>query len=392
MSINEIVNRKVKLFIFCTGAGSGFQDKLWNVPGCSTVLVGAGFPYDSKLTSKIIGYTPDKFVSAETSVELAMAAYMEAFDPEAKDYNTVGIGLSASVISSRVSKGDHKIFVTAINNNASITLSYTLRQGIGSNTDPLATQAWAQEHMKEGQREKDGAIADKLIELAISRLLDISYSANVSPIVSDASQMVKNQILARPFFKADGSKCTTKDFFGQTDNYNNYVFYPGSFNPLHHGHLFAAKQSYKTAVHLNDEIKELIFSTCINPKHKSEPSVQELLQRIKQIRGHNFILTLDDPYYTDKAKMFPGSMIAMGADVLISLFDPKWGLDPVKMLDVFAENNIKFLVQGRMVGDTFLKLSDIRNNNKLLQDGKYYKCFAHVEGRTDISSTQLRNK
>jgi hypothetical protein len=377
MSIEQLLNKKVRAFIYATGAGAGAQRSLWNIPGCSSFLVGAGFPYDTKLTSEIISYTPNKFVSKETSAELAMAAYMNAFDPSVKDVDTIGIGLTASVASIKEHRGEHQIFVTAISNNKSIGINYILNKGSGLE-----------------QRIQDGDIADQLIHNIICKLLNIDYKPKnwQSVVYYDTSVLVKDLITVRPFFKADGTKCAAKDFFGEVADYSNYVFYPGSFNPFHYGHSNGAKQSFKTAVHLNDNVKDVIFSTCINPKHKAEPTSAELLQRIKQMRGQNFLLTKDDPYFVDKARMFPGAMISMGADVLLSLFDPKWGLDPVEMLEVFRENNVRFLVQGRLVGDTFVSLRDVRDANKLMQDVKYYRLFAHVEGRSDISSTELRNK
>ena len=398
MSIHELLQSSLRAFIYSTGAGAGATKQLWDIPGCSSYLVGTGFPYDPKQTSKVIGYTPKQFCSMETAAELAMAAYMEAYDPNNKDQsiNNVGIGLSGSVASTVEHKGDHRLYIVAVTDNRVITAYVKLRKGSG-----------------EVQRQKDGDVSDYLITDMLEESanlngltkFEMNYigSTMVEEFVKeDNEKLVKDLLLARPFFHADGTKSSAKDYFGETHNYNEYIFYPGSFNPYHDGHAQGSLAAFKTAVHLNDNVKGLVHTTCINPKHKAEPTVPELLRRIKQMRSKNFLLTLDDPYYVDKAKMFPGSMIAMGADVLLSLFDPKWGLDPVEMLDVFADNNVRFLVQGRLVGDKFYKLQEIRELIKVikpdgktyypLQDTKYYRCFAHVEGRLDLSSTELRNK
>jgi nicotinic acid mononucleotide adenylyltransferase len=387
MSIHSLLEKKIRTFIYSTGAGAGAQKTLWDIPGCSSFLVGCGFPYETKLTSKIIGYTPKQFSSMETAAELAMAAYMEAYDPDAEHVDTIGIGLSGSVASTVEHRGDHRLNIVAINNKQVYTSYIKLPKGAA----PV-------------QRKQDGGVADMLILETLNGMSDpekintfkwmYSGSSYTTEIVQDFdSNIVKDLLLERPYFKADGTK-HSKDYFmlhSVAEDFADWVFYPGTFNPFHLGHESGAKSSFKTAVGLNSNVIDVVFSTCINPKHKSEPTVQETLQRIKQMRNKNYLLTRDDPYYIDKSNMFPGAMFAIGADVLLSMFDPKWGLDSKAMLDFFLKNNTKFLVQGRLIGDKFTTLNSSRFNIDLLREFKYNNIFIDVPGRNDISSTELRS-
>lgn len=385
MAIEDLLQKKIRTFIFSTGSGAGATKLLWEVPGCSSFLVGTGFPYDTKLTSKIIGYTPKSFSSMETAAELAMAAYMEAYDPDVKDVNTIGIGLSGSVASTIEHRGDHRLYIVAINNKQVYTSYLKLEKGSGLD-----------------QRKIDGLISDSLILETLSNMSssekidsfnwmyqDFSYTKDI--IQDFDSNIIKDLLLASPYFKADGTK-HSKDYFGKSEDFSNWIFYPGTFNPFHLGHDLGAKASFKTAIKLNDNIIDVVFSTCMNPKHKVEPTVQETLQRIKQMRNKNYLLTRDDAYYIDKSNMFPAAMFAIGADVLLSIFDPKWGLDSKAMLDLFLKNKTKFLVQGRLIGDKFTTLASSRFNIDLLRDYKYSNIFIDVPGRNDITSTQLRLK
>jgi hypothetical protein len=385
MSIQQLLDIPFRTFIYTTGCGAGIQNKLWKLPGCSSFLAGCGFPYAPELTSEVIGYTPSKFVSKETAIELAMSAYMKAFDASKSDMNVIGIGLSGSVASAIEHRGDHRLYVAAVHNKGCDVTYVKLSKGSGAI-----------------KREEDGDISNSLILKTLYGVLGLedkmmfkwSYQGSCyTPEIelSEESELLYSLIQERPFFKSDGSKCSSPEFFSGED-YSNYVFYPGSFNPLHYGHLNAKKAAFNAAVHLNNDIKDTIFTTCVNPPHKNKLSSVEILQRIKQMRGQNFLLTWDDPYYTHKAKMFPGSNIIIGTDVLLSIFDPKWNLDPIEMLNSFKENRVRFLVRGRLIDGKFISLADCRAQIKLLNDNNYYNLFAHVDGRDDISSTELRNK
>lgn len=385
MSTQQLLDIPFRTFIYTTGAGAGIQNKLWKLPGCSSFLAGCGFPYAPELTSEVIGYTPSKFVSKETAIELAMAAYIKAFDASKPDMNVIGIGLSGSVASAVEHRGDHRLYVAAVHNKGCEVTYVKLSKGSGA-----------------VKREEDGDIANTLILRTLFGVLDLEHkltfkwgysgSCYASEIeVSEESELLYSLIQSRPAFRADGTKCTRSEFFDGED-YSNHIFYPGSFNPLHYGHLNTKNAAFKAAVHLDDNVRDSVFTTCVNPPHKNKLSSVEILQRIKQMKGQNFLLTWDDPYYTHKAKMFPGGKIILGADVLISIFDPKWGLDSVEMLNTFKENGVRFLVRGRLVDGKFTSLADCRAQIKLLNDSNYYSLFAHVDGRDDISSTDLRNK
>lgn len=362
MSIQQLLDTPFRTFIYTTGAGAGLQNMLWKLPGCSSFLAGCGFPYAPELTSEVIGYFPEKFVSKETAIELATAAYMKAYDPHALNNNVIGIGLSGSVASAVEHRGDHRLYVAAVHNKGCDVTYVKLSKGSGA-----------------VKREEDGHIANVLLLQTLFGVLGIEdkmafqwgykgscYTSEIES--SEQSELLYSLIQKRPFFKFDGTKSSASDFFGEKNNYSNYIFYPGSFNPLHYGHLNAKNAAFKAAVHLNDDVNDSVFTTCVNPPHKDKLSSVEILQRIKQMRGQNFLLTWDDPYYTHKAKMFPGGNFVIGTDVLLSIFDPKWGLDSIEMLNTFKENNVKFLVRGRLIGDKFVNLTDCRAQIKLLND------------------------
>src|SRR5271157_5673962 len=104
----------VSIHVIATGAGAGFQQKLWEVSGSSAYLSGATFPYSAEEQEELLGFIPEHFCSEEAAIDLASAAYMKAYKFGGK--KPVGIGLTASVASEHEHRGDHRLDVCIMTN------------------------------------------------------------------------------------------------------------------------------------------------------------------------------------------------------------------------------------------------------------------------------------
>lgn len=393
--LQQLLDRKVKLFIYATGAGAGLQKRAWDIPGCSVYLVGAGFPYKTQLTERIVGHKIDSFVSKETSIELAMAAYMEAYDPNDKADDVIGIGLTASVASVKAHRGEHRVIVTAISNKKTITKSMVIQKGDSS------------------YRSADGELADELGELAILEVLGI-VSEPSKAITGNALEFhteevsddeLINIIMKRPYLKADGTRSAWVQPTMKVRHYNGnrlvtseapsyaVMYAPGTYNPFHYGHEGAATAAQNSRINDKCQNIELIYTTCINPIHKPITKAVDLLQKISQMRGRNFLLTKDDGLFLDKARANPNAGFVLGADALLNMLNPKWYKDPSdigKMLEELNDLNVKFYIVGRLVDGTFMTLKDIQQQHPNIIN--YCFLFCSVPGRWDVSSTELRNQ
>jgi len=382
-----------RIFVYSTGAGAGIQKKIWEVPGCSSFLVGCGFPYVTDLTSKYIGFIPDKFVSPDTAMELAMAAYMMAYEP---NHKAVGVGLTASVASTAAHRGAHRVMVSTFSDSECLTFSTEIPKGSGSI-----------------QRIVDGNMSDEIGIAAILRAVGLWNSEITIPlrfkdyfasedyykatgvkelkfVPLDTTERAKELILAKPLFHSNGMRMSAE----MIDN--NKVFrYPGSFNPFHFGHGDGAEAIRQTIAKRFGECRDPLYTTVMDPPHKAALTPADMLNKAHAMKNRNFLLTSGDPLFIDKARRNLNGWFGMGADTLMTMLDPKWGIDPEPLLAEMARMNNKLFILGRLIKDDFITLPNIINKDAVSYDllKKYEdNLLIHVPGRWDISSTELRTK
>lgn len=358
MWIEELKKAGVNIHVIATGAGAGLQQLLWQTPGSSAYLSGASFPYDQAETEELLGFTPDHFVSQETAIDLASAAYMKAFKFGGK--KPVGIGITASVASETAHRGDHRFNVCVITNDKVITDYVILDKGVGFE-----------------QRCKDGKIVDNTAFMLMFEALGIGDGSWKG---LDAYDLAKARFFQRPFFTANGKR------LAKVPQEAIYAMMPGSFNPPHEGH-FGLARNFR-----HQQGKNVLFEIGTNPPHKAPPTVQELLQRAKMLKGYDILFSRDMPMYLQKAAQFHGMPFIVGADTMLRILDPKWGMDPIPMLEEIGAYGNDFFVSGREIDGKFVTRDDIvaslPENKRVALGGM----ILPLDGRWDISSTELRNK
>jgi len=311
--VTQILDKKNRVYIAASGAGAGIQKILWDVPGISSILVGAEFPYAPEATDRFLGFRPEHYCSEQTAISMAMEAYSRAYLPWAAP--AIGLGLTASVASKTAHRGDHRVHVATVSDTGVWLYSMTLPKGSG-------TEA----------RERDGDVCDTLGLIALLDSVHQRFepALDLPPYTQEErSVQAMTLLLEHPLFTAAGARQKSPT------NGNGLVLFPGAFNPPHEGHRWMAKEHDAT------------FHITINPPHKPALTVAEVLQRAKMLEGFPRLFTTDDPLYLDKARRFPGAKILIGVDALERMLDPKWGIDIPPLLAELRQLGIKFLVADR---------------------------------------------
>lgn len=368
MWYDKIKEAGINIHVIATGAGAGIQQELWEIPGSSAYFGGATFPYSPEESSELLGFVPKSYCSLETAVDLASVAYMKAYKFGGK--NPVGIGITASVASETAHRGDHRIFGCVMTNDLIVSKSKILTKGIGLY-----------------QRTLDGHAAN----IMAFKMLNSIFPGNegsAHPITKtmDASQLAKERFFAHPFFMGNGLRLAeipnNKEHYYP---YGPFALMPGAFNPPHEGHFGPAENM------LTEHGKSVIFEITTAPPHKASLSVQECLQRAKLLNGYNRIFTVKEPLYLDKARAFPGMPLVVGADAMLRILDPKWGVDSHITLNELNRLHTKLYVVSRVVDGKLISRNDIEESLPENQRSLFHYVSTSVCGQWDYCSTDIRN-
>jgi len=159
------------------------------------------------------------------------------------------------------------------------------------------------------------------------------------------------------------------------------LIYPGSFNPLHVGHMHLLRSAEQLCG------RHGLLELSIKNVDKPELGLDEIERRLEFI--FEPVILTRAPTFIEKAELFPGSWFAMGYDTAIRLIDPRYHPDVPAMLQKFQSLETRFVVAGRLHNGLFQSLENIQ-----IPTG-FEELFISVPEelfRMDISSTELRKE
>jgi cytidyltransferase-like protein len=362
----EILN--LHLYVVASGVGTKIQDSLWMIPGTSSFLVGASFPYATDDTDEFLGFKPASYCNREEALQLAMEAFMRAqrhqLAGEARA-RAVGIAVSGAVASARgpLRRGSNRIHVAVVSSRGALHREIPLPKPENS---PI-------------QRMLDNDVATT----AVTNFLEYEVGIGCTPesfVVPE--EELREIFFKHPYFSQSGARFA--------DVRDVSTFFPGSFNPLHEGHQLMVAET--------EEQGDLVsYTVCADSVHKRSLTVVDMLTRAAQFRLERLdgncgrvLFTQGDPLFVDKFKANPGSKFLMGVDTFIRMLDPKWGPARAAVLKSIEDNQIHVQVSDRVQGGITTRAADaIRQLVPILQRGSF-DILDQIP--PDVSSTELRLK
>jgi len=374
--------RKAALAI--TGGGSGAIAELLRVPGGSRLLIEAQIPYDAQALATFLGFAPAQASSADTAIAMARTARARAASlaPANSDggaelvaRDLVGLGATAALVSDRPRKGEHRFHIAFANAAGIAHCTCVMAKG---RRDRAAEEDLVSRAIVLWLARACGVVAPSPRSLLDA---DEHYAETVLPPV-DAPTDTIDQLLAgevdRLTVQPDGQMMLSAP--------QPVVLFPGSFNPMHEGHVSLAQAA--------EELRQqpVAFELSVTNVDKPPLAGETVRQRLAQFTWRAPVELTRAPTFVEKARLFPGTTFVVGADTAERLFGSKYyGGDEDRMhmaLEEIANSGSSFLVAVRLDA-----AGRVRALNDIPVPRRYADLFSEIPEhhfRVDTSSSEIR--
>jgi nicotinic acid mononucleotide adenylyltransferase len=364
--------RKAALAI--TGGGSGAVGELLRVPGGSRLLIEAQVPYDEQALAAFLGFAPAQACSSDTAIAMAQSARARAARLMPAGADLVGLGATAALVSDRPRKGEHRFHI-AFANSAGIAHCTCV--------------------MVKGRRDRaaEEDLVSRAIVLWLARacgiaapsprsLLDADEHHAETVVAAGAAVDTIDQLLAGEFDRVtvqpDGQIMPSAP--------QPSVLFPGSFNPMHEGHVLLGRVA--------EELRQqpLAFEISVTNVDKPPLAGETVRHRLAQFAWKSPVELTRAPTFLEKSRLFPSTTFVIGADTAERLVAPKYyGDDELRMhvaLEEIANSGSTFLVAVRIDA-----VGRVRALTDIPVPRRYADLFTEIPEhrfRFDTSSSEIR--
>jgi Cytidylyltransferase-like len=360
-----------KAALAITGGGSGAIGELLRVPGGSRLLIEAQVPYDEQALAAFLGFAPAQACGIDTAIAMAQGARARAARLVPAGTDLIGLGATAALVSDRPRKGEHRFH-----------LAFAAAAGVAHCTCVMA----------KGRR--DRAAEEDLVSRAIVLWLARGCGVAAPPPrdLFDADEHYVESAVA-PADAVDRLLAGELDRLTvQPDGQMLFsapppaVLFPGSFNPVHEGHVLLAR--------IAEELRRQPVAFEISATNVDKPplAAETVRRRVVQFAWKSPVELTRAPTFVEKSRLFPGTTFVVGADTAERLFGAKYyGGDEERMhaaLEEIANCGGSFLVAVRLgVGGNVRALKDMPVPRR------YVDLFTEIPERhfrVDTSSSEIR--
>jgi hypothetical protein len=361
--------RKAALAI--TGGGSGALGELLRVPGGSRLLIEAQVPYDALALATFLGFAPAQACSADTAIAMAQNVRARAARLVPAGTDLVGLGATAALVSDRPRKGEHRFHIACANSARIAHCTGVMAKG---RRDRAAEEGLVSRAIVLWLAHACGIVAPSPRSLLGA---DEHFAETVVATVDTIDQLLAGE-LDRVTAQPDGQMMLSAP--------QPVVLLPGSFNPVHAGHVLLARVA--------EELRQqpLAFEISVTNVDKPPLVGNTVRDRLAQFAWKSPVELTRAPTFVEKSRLFPGTTFVIGADTAERLVAPKYyGDDEVRMhvaLEEIANSGSSFLVAVRIDA-----AGRIRTVSDIPVPRRYADLFTEIPEqrfRFDASSSEIR--
>ena len=160
---------------------------------------------------------------------------------------------------------------------------------------------------------------------------------------------------------------------------------PGSFNPLHEGHLEMAQVAERWLA------RTVHFEISIANVEKAPLEESQCRARMAQFADHHTLWLTRAATFVEKAQLFPRATFVVGIDTILRIVEPAYyeaaAHQRDQAIEQLAAAGCRFLVFGRRVNEQFLVLAELTLPAALRE---LCREVPEADFRRDVSSSQQR--